>query len=517
MTQAERQTGNATGLARVRVSPDKLEATMRVQPELAGRPDAAAACGQAVVQAGLAVTPDIEARIASALADASGDEALEAVIAEGQAAAAAKAGEVEWAVDTPEFEALQRSRRGDLAEMPEDAEPDEGSHYERTRFLVVVAGDVLGRVLPPTAAQDGRDVFDEVIPAPEGEPSDFQFDDTIQRQGDGELVAAIDGCLTRDKNSAGIRQQIEVDGPVDFSTGNIDFQGDVTIREGVRDRFTVRARSIEVFGLIEAATLIASQDLRAAGGFAGRELGVARVGGTLDAKYLDKVTGEIGGDLAIAREAINCNLTVGGAIDAPQGAIIGGRVEVIGPCKIGQLGSGGGAPTLLSIGAVPEFDPVRRKLRPMVETLRSRRNALENEQAELEERVNRGTTTPTDGSRLVTLKHERKSVDRMLAKSEPALEKVDRLVSANRVVDLTIERRLHAEAVLCYGGYRYRVLDLMKGPITARDGGDGPPILVDARGELGDLDALCRQGALERSDDTMDDVAPPQAGAAMAA
>ena len=64
----------------------------------------------------------------------------------------------------------------------------------------------------------------------------------------------------RDRKSAKVSNTLEIDQNVDFSTGNIDFPGNVIVHRSVKDCFTVKARDdIEVRGLIEAATLIANQ------------------------------------------------------------------------------------------------------------------------------------------------------------------------------------------------------------------------------------------------------------------
>ncbi len=57
---------------------------------------------------------------------------------------------------------------------------------------------------------------------------------------------------------------------MDFSTGNIDFEGDVRVLKGIRDIFEVRATgNIEVGGLIEASTIDAGGSVFAKGGMAG--------------------------------------------------------------------------------------------------------------------------------------------------------------------------------------------------------------------------------------------------------
>lgn len=55
------------------------------------------------------------------------------------------------------------------------------------------------------------------------------------------LIATMDGHLEYSNGAFYVRPVLEIRGDVDYSTGNIDFIGDVQIAGDVRENFSVRA------------------------------------------------------------------------------------------------------------------------------------------------------------------------------------------------------------------------------------------------------------------------------------
>jgi uncharacterized protein (DUF342 family) len=483
----------------VRVSPDRETATLCVVPDAVGDPMLDSAVTAAVGAAGVDLTRAVRERIADALRQATPGQPIQAVIASATPPVHGQPGGVEWLVDSPEFDRLQRDRRDACPDLPEDPEPAQASHYERCRFVIVEAGDRIGVLHPPVQGTDGRDVLGKTLAARKGVDAPLRLDDSITRADDGSLLAFNSGVLIREDGKAHIDDRIEIPGYVDFSTGNIHFGGEVLVHRGVRDRFTVHARQVEVRGLIEAATIITDDGLKALGGFAGRERGSANVGGTLEAKYLDNVEGEIGGDLSFDREALNCDLVVHGRVRSPHGSIIGGRLLVTGACTLGHAGSGAGVRTVLVLGAVPRLDPLRDRLEPIVADLRDQRQRLEQEQARLDKLTQGNRLTPTDRERQTEMMFEANELDRLLAKASPALDRLVAEIEATRRVELTIEGRLHPGVEIVCDATAYRVEDRVKGPCTICPQG-GTLMLRRGEDEPIKLTDVCSVHAADRLD-----------------
>ncbi len=407
-------------------------------------------------------------------------------------------GSLRWFVDDkkPDAPEQQDAEDTDIASKsnPED---DAVSHYDLCAFVMVETGDEVGQMLEASLGQDGRDVLGETIPAKSGKDISLQIDETLMRRADGTLIAQQDGVLYREKGKAQIRKQIEIREYVDFSTGNLDFDGDISIGRGVRDCFTVKATgNVEVKGLIEAATLETGKDLVATGGFAGRERGYAYVGGSLRGKYLDNVQGHVKHDLCIDREVINCDLTIDGGINSPHGAIIGGEIIPTGEIIIGTLGSGAGVETKLIIGSVPRLAPFADQLDVMVQVLTRDVEKLTEEQDLINKMSAKGRMTATDKERQTEIMFELSMFNTSLQKAQRTLDSVSQEIQKRRCVNITIQRMVNTGVSLIYGELRHKITTELKGParIYLESGdklvyrlGDAPPCPI---AQVADVQAI---------------------------
>jgi len=339
------------------------------------------------------------------------------------------------------------------------------SHYERSVYTIVKAGDVLGQLYHARPGNDGRSVTGKNLAAREGKPLEFQHDESIIIGKGNQVLAQADGVLDRSGKIACIRDTICVDEYVDFNTGNIRFNGNVVIQKGIRDCFTVEAQGdVEVRGLIEAATIITGGELRALGGFAGRDQGSAQVAGNLKAKYLDAVESYVRGDLEVDREVINCHTTVLGQVESPQGSIIGGDTLVAGRIDVAELGAEGLPLTTVQIGVVPHLDPLIRQLDALVAQLTHERQKLLEEQETIES-ASGPRVTSTHKERLCELMYEIAEVQTHLDRAEPSMQRAREKADAMRCVDVRVQKKVHPNTALVCGGLQYRIKSEMKGPL----------------------------------------------------
>jgi uncharacterized protein (DUF342 family) len=346
------------------------------------------------------------------------------------------------------------------------------SHYDRSAFITVKPGEVVARITAPTPEADGRNVLGQTIPAKPGRPIRLDLDDAFLCDAQGQVIALCEGVLERHDFKLRIRKVIEVADYVDFSTGNIDFDGDVVINKGVRDCFSVKARgNVKVQGLIEAACIECTGDLDAAGGFAGREQGRALVGGNMHAKYLDNIKAEVQGDLEVDREIVNSILQVDGQVIAPHGAIIGGKMTAVGKIDVGMLGSQAGVATEVILGQVPKLEAFRRRLQPFIDELGRRREKLLVEQKTLNTAGRRATAT--DKERQTEILFELSQVNHQWTRALMAADALDQRIAQKRTVNLVISRKLHAGVQLTIGRQRFIMAREMRGPVH---------ILLDTKG-----------------------------------
>jgi hypothetical protein len=131
----------------------------------------------------------------------------------------------------------------------------------------VVEGQLIARKVPATPGFPGRAVNGETIPPVSGRDVHIKAGKNVELSYDKlEATSTITGIPKLNRGKLEI-QPVFMVGEVDFSVGNINFQGAVSIRGNVNPGFVVKAtEDIMVSGNVEQATLEAGGSIRVNGG-----------------------------------------------------------------------------------------------------------------------------------------------------------------------------------------------------------------------------------------------------------
>lgn len=432
------------------VSPDGYSAELFIAPEADSQVVTFEVAIDCVESQGIEIDESVRSAVRSAIERRVPGEGFSAVVAEGTRVQHAEDGRVEWAVDG----ACPGGDESGVAEVSSQ------NHYERSAFVMVKQGQVIGRVLEPSEPVDGVDVRGRKVTARRGKPVRIVLDDSIERRSDGTLVAKCEGALSRQAESAAIRELLEIDGYVDFATGNLDFSGDIVIRKGIRDCFHVKTGGdLEVMGLIEAADLEVTGTLYAKGGMAGRERGSVRVEGDVHARYLDGVRVECRGNLSVAREVNNCISIVHGSLISPSGTILGGRTIVTGKIHIGTIGSEGHIATPIVLGTVPLLDPKLDQFQRLLRELESRCESLADEIRAMGKSKQSADRIESMCRELAALEARREQCRSVHAQFRSRVERI-------RKVEVEIMRVAYAGSQFIANGRVYDLSEDLAGPVT---------------------------------------------------
>jgi uncharacterized protein len=431
-------------------------------------------------EASIEVTDEVSNNLRDLLVRYEPGQDLRGRIATGQPVQHGEDGYIDWAeglepaaAADPEPEGTNESEDGS-GEGVLEAPPAAVSFYELSAFTMVNSGQRIGRIVPPTLGCDGRDVRGLTIPAYEGKAVRMKLDESIELSDDGVLTSCVDGVLSRSGIKLSVREFLEITGNVDFSTGHIDFEGDVKICKGVRDLFEVCAMgNIEIGQLIEAATVEAGGDLYARGGIAGRERGKISSKGDLTIRYLDSSTVSVGGTLRFEREMINCTASVMGSIESPGGAIIGGEITVVGRLLASVLGSNSQVVTTIHAGSVPMLEDKLAALQKVIDDFLAREDKIKRELTKMAEpgRV----LSVEDRGRVKELGAELKALQTKRTTCEASGKELAEKIDSIRTIDITAEKMLHAGVRVVVGNKIYVISKDLKGPIR---------ILLDRQGEM---------------------------------
>lgn len=390
---------------------------------------------------------------------------------------------------TPGADARVQWAQGcDPAHIDDDPKSTEHvDHYARRTYIAIRKDQEIARLHPAQPGTDGRDVTGRTIPAPRGKNLSIAVDEnSILRLADGRLLSLCEGVLRFDGTRIRVQPRLEIAHAVDFSTGHIDFPGDVTIREGIRDRFKVTAEGdATIDGLIDASFVRCGGDLHAVRGVAGQGVGTLDVGGNAHVGYLDRVSGSVARSLHVQRELLHCSLTIGASILAPAGAIVGGDLTVLGHVRVAELGSPAETPTHIRLESARPISPdvARRhaELTAQATVLRREQQTLAGLGAK---------RIPSVVERLTELSFELAELGEALAAIAHEHPEINSHARADAGHIVEASRAIHAKVTLHTAGRSFTIARAIRGPVRIAFPALGDPTYTVGHGPSAPLTDL---------------------------
>lgn len=221
-------------------------------------------------------------------------------------------------------------------------------------IVMVKRGDVLITKKPAVQGVKGRNIKgEEVSPLP--------AKDVVILPGDGATVnetgtiftATVDGYVDYGNKRLGVYPVYIVKANVDYSTGNIKFNGSVHIKGDVLSGFKVEAdRHILVDGICQDCELIAKGNVILRSGMKCSGEGIIRAGGNVVLGYAEKAKVYSRDEIEIKKYAYNCDLFAGSKVTAMNGdgIVAGGTIKAFREIAVKQLGTNGNSKFNVIIG-----------------------------------------------------------------------------------------------------------------------------------------------------------------------
>lgn len=256
--------------------------------------------------------------------------------------------------------------------------------YRALNYVQLIEkGAVICDITLPQPGKAGMQVTGKVIePAPVTAAKIPAGKNTAVTEDGLQLIATRDGHLEFANGAFHVRALLEISGDVDYSTGNIDFLGDVHISGDVREGFVVRATgSITVDGLVEAATVEAGGDLTVSQGVVGDNKALLKSNRNVRVKYLENST-VYAGKGVYADCIMTSQIFSDGVIDVTsgRGSVIGGAMTAAVCIKARMIGAQSERQTKLTLGVLPY---VQEEL----QNIQIDRNGIEVEQERLDKDI----------------------------------------------------------------------------------------------------------------------------------
>ncbi len=331
----------------VSLSEDRMKASLSFHPPLGdGRRITAAEVPERLRQAGVAKGVDEQALAALIARAARGEEFVDQLVASGRPPRGDTLQRVEFHLALATGKAVSLRRDGSADFRSQD------------RITKVRGGDLIATVHPrDPRANDGWDVTGRPIaPSPEAQETlsaGKGVREEIAPDGSLRLFAEAEGELVRDGPRLSVTGAHAVEGDVSMATGNITFAGNVRISGAVRAGFTVVAGGIlEVGSTVEAALLSAEGSITVGLGIKGEGRAILRSKRDIGGVFAEQSVLLAIGDVHLRGPCVRCQVKCNGKLrlDSEKGSLLGGEVRASRGVEAQNIGSPGGARTVVSFG-----------------------------------------------------------------------------------------------------------------------------------------------------------------------
>ncbi len=268
------------------------------------------------------------------------------VVAEGKAAQHGRDGYIDYKI-----------RIDKKVEFKED-ESGRVDFLQRDLVENVVQGQVLAELVPAQRGQEGRDLFNKLMPAKNGNPVTMRPGPGTMLSDDGKkLLAEKNGQVLYRGGILSVHDMFTINGDVGIGTGNITFLGSILVTGSIDDNMHVKAAGgIEVAGTIQKAFVEAEGDIIVRQGIIGRDdAQVESTAGSVFGKFLQNATCMAEGDVVMGENIMHSRVYAGGNVvcNGKRAQLVGGEIICGGVVRVKSLGAMAATPTHVLAGVNP--------------------------------------------------------------------------------------------------------------------------------------------------------------------
>ena len=347
----------------VQISSDRMEARLVVNNALLDRitPDAIAkALAQEDIQFGVA---DLEKQITTLKAALK--ETVSFVAARGRPPVPGTDAFISYHFDTDYLKPGKIDAEGKM------------DFRERGSIPKVAAGDLLATKIPMKQGEPGLDIYNIPIPAPETQEVILQCgqgaklsEDGIKAHAliDGQPHVAVGGAVC-------VFAELTIDGDVNFTTGNIDFDGNVIVKGTVMNGFAVRCGHLFAKE-ISGAEIIALGDVVVSEGIISADI---KAEGDVKARFVTGSNIKSFGSVMVDKEVIDSKIRSSAAFLSERCTIISSFVSAKMGVSARQIGTDVSSACRINAGMdenvkkrIQAFDHAMNDKKKILETLQKR-------------------------------------------------------------------------------------------------------------------------------------------------
>ena len=243
------------------------------------------------------------------------------------------------------------------------------------RIPSVEKGQKIATLVPPTNGTDGIDVRGNRIKAMKGKSVTKKTGkNVVYRETDNSFYATDNGQVSVSGRYIHVHPVYEVDETLSMKNGNLDFVGTIVIRGDIPSGFTVKAGGdVKIYGLVEAATVVAGGSIYVSGGLSGQKKGKISAAENVHIGYINQGIVNAGNNLFVENSIIHSNCVAKNHVYCQQGNILGGCISTGKSIEAKDIGNRLSTKTEITLGVnksiVQQEDGLKTEKKELQQTL----------------------------------------------------------------------------------------------------------------------------------------------------
>jgi len=250
--------------------------------------------------------------------------------------------------------------------------PDGRVDYHKKQPIELVKKDALiAKIKNHREGVDGKSVYGTVLKARKAEENVLHAGANVTADSSGKrFFAQINGQPVLNKNILNVYPHYNVPSDVDYSIGNIEFDGNVTVSGNVLPGFEIKATGdVVVLKNVDGALIEAGRDVKVAGAIIGGENTTIKVGRNLTAHHIQNAVVEVEGDVIVFDSVLHSTISALGTVVVREkkGTIVGGKIQTLRSIEAKTIGSRTGTKTEIIAGKDFLTEKKRQELKKVIE------------------------------------------------------------------------------------------------------------------------------------------------------
>lgn len=223
----------------------------------------------------------------------------------------------------------------------------------------VKMGQLLVEKISGDDGAPGTSILGTEIPAKKGKDIRLpRGNNTVADEDELNLYATIDGHVTIADNKVIVNPVLTIARDVDYSTGDIDFVGNVCINGNVNPGFKVNSGGdIEIRGFIDGAEVTAAGSILVKGGITGCLKTLIKARESIHAHFVENSRLDAGRDIIVREAIMQSYIKAGGNVKVSdrKALIVGGTIQAGREVEARVIGSQLATQTIVEVGVNPHL------------------------------------------------------------------------------------------------------------------------------------------------------------------